>query len=74
MLSGPPPRGSIVVRVAVRLFRGTGGNNRRPERRQEGEVREMQVNFKTLTLLDDKGEVWHLFNVFTSGMLLVTEH
>lgn len=29
--SGPPPWGKIVVLVAVRLFRGTGGNRRRPE-------------------------------------------
>jgi hypothetical protein len=28
--SGPPPTGRIVVLVAVRLFSGTGGYNRRP--------------------------------------------
>lgn len=78
--SGPPPWGKIVVLVAVRLFRGTGGNRRRPEiklsvlsfvRGSKGWA--LGRNFWAHTFFDNESKIWYLPKLFSGSVFFVSK-
>jgi hypothetical protein len=69
--SGPPPVGSMVVRMAVLLFSGTGGYRRRPRAGLAYFITRVLALAK-ITLSDDIAKEGHLLQLFATRMSVVS--
>ena len=68
--SGPPPLGNIVALVAVRLFRDTGGNRRRPGTLYEWKYGRNGCGVRTF--FDYKRKIAHLLDLLASLMFYLS--